>query len=149
MTEMLRHKTRSILSLSSQRSRADSFAVFTPSWRNLQNATTEKQCFIQRHIHLDRSSYPFVTHFYQSQLCLKGNNIRNHIANRTFSSQHSQTDKDTPSSIAESTKGSFSAIVNSVNRRIPKIEWHLSDLVSVMGIGVLFVSILVLPSVIE
>ena len=142
MIEMLRHKTRSILSLSSQRSRADSFAVFTPSLRNLRNATTEKQC-------LDRSSYPFVTHFYQSQLNLKGNNIQSHIVNRNFSSQHSQTDKDTPSSIPESTKGSFSAIVNSVNRRIPKIEWHLSDLVSVMGIGILFVSILVLPSVVE
>jgi len=80
---------------------------------------------------------------YQSKLSLHAQIPNTH---RLFSSQRPSTDKETP--IPES-MGSLSAIVESVNRRIPRIEWHLSDLVSVLGIGVLFVSILVLPSVVQ
>ena len=86
-------------------------------------------------------SYSFVPQFYQSTFSLQGK--AQYMSRAAFSSHRPEVEKDTQS-IPEPI-GGFSAMV----RRIPRIEWHLSDLVSVLGIGILFVSILVLPSVIE
>jgi hypothetical protein len=80
---------------------------------------------------------------------LRGNEkyTRPYDTTRKLTSIGSRGEKDSPSK--PNSLGGFGAIVDSVHKRMPKIEWHLTDLVSVLGIGTLFVSILVLPSVIE
>jgi len=151
--------------------RQTSTRLYSTSCRSKAESCQTSKSLLQRPFHsihnsfydtLKRRSYPFVQYYFPTSGYLKGHTyIRSHsTTKRALSSRRSsQTDKDTSSSIitdsanssssSSSSSSSFSAIVNRVHRRIPKIEWHISDLVSVLGIGILFVSILVLPGVVE
>ena len=59
------------------------------------------------------------------------------------------SDESEKSSVSGTSGSRLNDIVEKVKKGIPKMEWHLSDLVSVWGIGILFLSIVCTPIVLR